>query len=386
MPDTSSTKLYVIAGEASGDLHGANLLKELLKQNEKSAENHRFEFRFWGGDKMIKALKISPRKHFHQLAFMGFWEVISNLQTILKNFKFCKKDIADFQPDILLLIDYPGFNLRIAKWAHRKGIKVYYYISPTVWAWKESRVHTIKKAVDRMYVILPFEKPFYKKFNYEVEYYGHPLLDALSNFRQTPFDTDRFRFENGLTKEPIIAVLPGSRKQEIRKKLPVMLEAADSLSNYQIVIAAAPGIEAYFYGEFITSSSIKIVFNETYEILSIAEAALVTSGTATLETALLNVPQVVCYKTSRISYAIAKRLVKIKYISLVNLILDRKVVTELIQKDCTVKNIRKELANILENGKNREEILQEYKELKTILGEGGASQKIAQSMLKTIQH
>ncbi len=385
MTQLTTKKIYIIAGEASGDLHGSNLLKEFIQQNNESNSPLNLQFRFWGGDKMEEAIGQKPIKHFKELAFMGFVEVLANIRTILGNIAFCKKDIEAFQPDALLLIDYPGFNLRIAEWAKLKEIKIYYYISPTVWAWKESRVYKIKKAVDHMFVILPFEKPFYDKFNYHVDYVGHPLLDAIGQYRFIQKDRVQFIHENKLNQDPIIAILPGSRKQEIRKKLPVMLEAVKDLTNYQIIVAGAPSLDHSFYQEFIKSNSVKIVHGKTYDLLSASEAAIVTSGTATLETALLDIPEVVCYKTSKISYSIAKRLVKIKFISLVNLIMDKEVVRELIQDDCTSETIKTELSYILEGGKNRNRILNEYQEMKKILGEGGASKKVAQLMLKTIQ-
>lgn len=386
IPQFKSKKIYVIAGEASGDLHGSNLLKEFLSQNNSPEFGYNVDIRFWGGDKMAKVIGKAPVKHFKDLAFMGFLEVLSNIRTILQNIKFCKKDIEEFQPDALLLIDYPGFNLRIAEWAKSKEIKVYYYISPTVWAWKESRVYKIKKVVDHMFVILPFEKPFYEKFDYTVEYYGHPLLDAINEYKEVPFNRDQFINENKLSDQPIIAILPGSRKQEIQLKLPVMLSAVKEFENYQIVIAGAPSLDPSYYETFIHSPSIKIVHGKTYDLLSASEAAIVTSGTATLETALLDIPEVVCYKTSSISYSIAKRLVKIKFISLVNLIMNKEVVKELIQHACNEASIRNELSHILLNGKNRKIMLDEYQKMKKILGEGGASRKVAQSMLKTIQN
>lgn len=374
-------KVYFISGEASGDLHGSNLIKELLAQKSKSDN---LDIRFWGGDKMENAVGEKPVKHFKELAFMGFLEVVLNLRTILKNITFCKQDILEFNPDVLVLIDYPGFNLRIAEWAKKQGIKVLYYISPTVWAWKEKRVFKIKKVVDKMYVILPFEKPFYTKHDYDVEYVGHPLLDAIKQFEETSFDPDKFKAEVDLSEKPIIAVLPGSRKQEIRKKLPVMLEALQSFPNYQIIIAGAPSLDKEFYLQFIDEKKDKIIFGKTYELLKVSEAAVVTSGTATLETALLNIPQVVCYKTSGISYHIAKRLVNIKYISLVNLILDKESVKELIQGECTVTNIETEFKSIIVGGDKRKLILNDYQSLKEVLGEGGASKKLASLMLKQI--
>ncbi len=385
MEQAKTKKIYIISGEASGDLHGSNLLKEFIQQNNESSSPLNLQFRFWGGDKMEEAIGHKPIKHFKDLAFMGFVEVLANIRTILGNISFCKKDIESFQPDALLLIDYPGFNLRIAEWAKSKGIKIYYYISPTVWAWKESRVFKIKKAVDHMFVILPFEKPFYDKFNYHVDYVGHPLLDAIQQYRSIQKDRTQFILENNLQTSPIIAILPGSRKQEIRKKLPVMLDAVKDLKEYQIIVAGAPSLDHSFYQEFITSDSVRIVHGKTYDLLSASEAAIVTSGTATLETALLDIPEVVCYKTSKISYSIAKRLVKIKFISLVNLIMDKEVVRELIQDDCTSESIKMELSYVLEGGKSRKRILDEYQEMKKILGEGGASKKVAQLMLKTIQ-
>lgn len=378
------TKLYIIAGEASGDLHGSNLLKELFVQNNAAVNHSDIHVRYWGGDKMEEIVGKPPVKHIRDLAFMGFLEVLANIRTILKNITLCKKDIEEFKPDALLLIDYPGFNLRIAEWAKEKGIKIYYYISPTVWAWKENRVYKIKKVVDHMFVILPFEKPFYEKFDYDVEYVGHPLLDAIKEYHASEFDRNTFLQSNQLSDKPIIAILPGSRKQEIKLKLPVMLQAVSKFDQYQIIIAGAPGLDPSFYNPFITSSSVTILHGKTYDILSASEAAVVTSGTATLETALLGIPEVVCYKTSGISYEIAKRLVKIKFISLVNLIMDKEVVKELIQHECNSLKIRLELMHILKGGEKREAILEEYEEMKKILGDGGASAKVAHSMLKTI--
>ncbi len=367
-------KVYIISGEASGDLHGSNLMKEML------AIEPNIDFRYWGGDLMQKQGGTLV-KHIKALAFMGFVEVLLNLRTILKNISFCKKDIEAFQPDMLVLIDYPGFNLRIAEWAKSKGIHVAYYISPTIWAWKENRVYTIKKSVDQMFVILPFEAPFYQKFDYEAMYVGHPLLDAIDDFKKTD-KASTFRERNQLGERPIIALLPGSRKQEISKKLPIMLEAIKDQSEYQIIIAGAPSIDADFYKKFI-DPDMHIVYQQTYDLLANATAALVTSGTATLETALFQVPQVVCYKGSEISYQIAKRLIHVKYISLVNLILDREVVKELIQHECRVENLKKELAYILPNGSKRALIMEEYQYLIEILGNKGASKKVAIALLKT---
>lgn len=359
-------KYYVIAGEASGDLHGSNLLKELKKLDKDS------DFRCWGGD-LMKAAGGNIVKHYRDLAFMGFAEVIKNLPTILNNLKFCKEDIAAFRPDVLVLIDYPGFSLRIAKWAKAAGFKVIYYISPQVWAWKESRVKLIREVVDKMLVILPFEKEFFEnRWNYKVEFVGHPLVQVINDFKAS--DTNR-----QTAGKPVIALLPGSRRQEIAKKLPVMLQASKAFPQYQFVIAKAASLEDSFYSPFFTNyPEIASVRNETYSLLSQSIAALVTSGTATLETALFGVPQVVCYKGSAVSYQIARRLVKIKYISLVNLIMDREVVKELIQNDMTVSNVTKELGSILHNESKIEQVKKDYTELRNMLQQhGNASEKAA---------
>ncbi|MDZ4822171.1 MAG: lipid-A-disaccharide synthase [Flavobacteriales bacterium] len=367
-------KFYFIAGEASGDLHGANLIKALR------AIRNDLELRGWGGDKM-KAAGADVVKHYRELAFMGFVEVLMNLRTILRNIDICKKDIAAFKPDALVLIDYPGFNLRIAEWAHAKGIKVYYYISPQVWAWKQNRVHKIKQCVDKMFVVLPFEKDFYKRFHFDVEFVGHPLLDEIEHL-QNNNPQSAFRTRNNLSDKPIIALLPGSRKQEIATMLPLMTQVRESFPGHQFVIAGAPGQAEDYYKTFVSGSDVKIVFGQTYNLLQSATSALVTSGTATLETALFRVPQVVCYKGNRISYLIAKRLVKVKYISLVNLILDRIAVRELIQNDLTVENMKSELRKITLNETARELMLTDYDELHDKLGGTGASERVASALLK----
>ncbi len=371
-----SKNYYIIAGEASGDLHAGNLMRAMLEEDAECS------FRFWGGDEMSKVGGVCV-KHIRDLAFMGFAEVLMNLRTILGNLRFCKNDILLHKPDALILVDYPGFNLRIAEWAHEQGIKVIYYISPQVWAWKQNRVRTIKRVVDEMYVILPFEKEFYKKFDFDVTYVGHPLLDAIQRYRSASTGNS-FIERNNLSEKPIIAVLPGSRKQEVRKKLPIMLEAVSQLEQYQVVVAGAPSLDASFYAPFLQGySNVHIVHSQTYDLLSNSEAAIVTSGTATLETALFEVPEVVCYIGSPLSYLIARQLIKIKYISLVNLIMDREVVRELIQKECNPKAIREELNKLTEGGTKRGQMLDDYRKLKEILGGGGASKKIAQSLLKT---
>ena len=368
-------KYYIIAGEASGDLHGSNLMKELYKKDPTA------DIRFWGGD-LMKNVGGTLVKHYRELAFMGFIEVIFNLKTILNNIKICKKDILEFQPDVLTFIDYPGFNLRIAKWAKALGMKTNYYISPQIWAWKESRIIDIKRDIDKMYVILPFEKKFYEdKHHFPVEFVGHPLIDAIHN--QAAVDPVLFRKENQLNDKPIIAILPGSRKQEITKMLSVMLSVVKDFPEYQFIIAGAPSQEFSFYKDFITQENIKFISNKTYDLLRNATAALVTSGTATLETALFKVPEVVCYKGSWASYQIAKRIITLKYISLVNLIMDEEVVTELIQEECNTKRIREELEKILKTD-HRNTLLEKYALLEEQLGGIGASEKTAALIVKDL--
>ena len=369
-------KYYIIAGEASGDLHGSNLMKALYEEDSTA------NIRFWGGDLMQK-VGGTLVKHYRELAFMGFVEVLFHLKTILNNIKICKRDITDFQPDVIVFIDYPGFNLRIAKWAKAKGFKTHYYISPQIWAWKENRITEIKRDVDKMYVILPFEKDFYeKKHHYPVEFVGHPLIDAIHN--HPAVEASLFRKENQLNEKPIIAILPGSRKQEITKMLSVMLSVVRDFPDYQFVIAGAPSQEFAFYERFITNENIKFISNKTYYLLSNATAALVTSGTATLETALFKVPEVVCYKGSSISYQIAKRIITLKFISLVNLIMDEEVVTELIQDDCNTRRITEELKKILDP-QYRQKLLEKYDVLEAKLGGIGASKKTAQLIVEDIK-
>jgi lipid-A-disaccharide synthase len=368
-------KYYIIAGEASGDLHASNLMKE-LKVLDKSAD-----FRCWGGD-LMKEQGAHLVKHYRDLAFMGFTEVLMNLKTILRNIDLCKKDILHQRPDVLILVDYPGFNLRIAEFAKAENIKVFYYISPQVWAWKQSRVHKIKRVVDKMFVILPFEKAFYERFDYAVDFVGHPLLDAVAIYRtkkeQLPIILDK----------PVIALLPGSRKQEINSMLPLMLTMQKYYPHHQFVIAGAPAQQKHIYQVHIDqakqqgvgTNDVKIVYNQTYQLLQQSEAALVTSGTATLETALFGVPEVVCYKGGAVSFAIAKKLVKVKYISLVNLIMDREIVKELIQSELNEVNLKRELDKLL-TANSRKMMLSDYEELKMKLGGAGASQKTAELMI-----
>jgi lipid-A-disaccharide synthase len=365
-------RYYIIAGEASGDLHASNLMKELKRKDQGA------EFRCWGGD-MMKAAGGEIVRHYRDLAFMGFSEVLLNIRTIMGNLKFCKEDILRFKPDFLILIDYPGFNLRIAEFAHKQGIKVIYYISPQIWAWKKSRVYDIRMYVDKMLVILPFEEEFYNKYDYKVDFVGHPLLDVTGLDSRYPSHDDFIKKHN-LVGKPIIALLPGSRKQEIGRMLPVMASMAQKFPAYEFVIAGAPSIEPEYYHQFKEAAGVNIIFSETHEILRHAHAALVTSGTATLETALFGVPQVVCYKGSPVSYAIARRIVDVKFISLVNLIMDRQVVTELIQGDFNRQKIEKELKLILEE-KKRKEMKSAYEELREKLGGEGASVRAAESVL-----
>ena len=369
-------KYYIIAGEASGDLHGSNLMKALYEEDAQA------DIRFWGGDLMQKTGGTLV-KHYRELAFMGFIEVVFNLKTILGNIKFCKNDIAEFQPDAIIFIDYPGFNMRIAKWAKERGIPTHYYISPQIWAWKENRIAAVKRDFDHLYVILPFEKEFYEdKHHFPVTFVGHPLIDAIHN-RTVTNQTD-FIQENQLDDKPIIAILPGSRKQEITKMLSVMLSVVEDFQDYQFVIAGAPSQDHAFYQPFLKNKNVHFIANKTYDLLSHSTAALVTSGTATLETALFKVPEVVCYKGSWASYQIAKRIITLKYISLVNLIMDQEVVTELIQEQCNTKNIKVELQKIL-NPAYRKQLISQYEILEEKLGGIGASKKTAQHIVRSLR-
>lgn len=376
-------KYYIIAGEASGDLHGSNLIKELKKNNPKA------NFRCWGGD-LMKSQCNDLVMHYEEFSYMGFFEVIININKILDFISICKKDIENYKPDIIIYIDYPGFNMRIAKWAKNKNFTNHFYISPKVWVWKEKRVKLIKKVIDKMYVILPFEEGYYRnKHNYKVDFVGHPLLDAIEN--EKTFNKKEFIDNNNLSTKPIIALLPGSRDQEINKLLPVMLKAVSNLRNYQIVIAGAPSKSIEYYNKVIRSNDssgnlVKVICNETYNILRVSTAAIVTSGTATLETALFKVPQVVCYKTSWLSYLIGRLLIPdLKYISLVNIILDKEVVTELIQGDCNKTNLVIELQKIL-NKKNMSSMFNNYDLLHKMLGGKGASKKTADLIEKYMKN
>jgi lipid-A-disaccharide synthase len=401
-------KYYLIAGEASGDLHGSNLIREIKKQDAQA------DFRCWGGD-LMQAAGAQVVKHYKDLAFMGFVEILTNLRTIFRNLDFCKQDILEYRPDTLILIDYPGFNMRIAKWARAQGLRttshtqefqttpqaqglqtaattsqgpsaapyklrIIYYISPQVWAWKENRVKQIRSTVDKMLVILPFEKDFYRKWNYEVEYVGHPLVEVIDGYQAPAGAIPSF-------SKPVIALLPGSRKQEIQKKLPVMLKMSEYFPDYQFVVARAPGQDQSFYNELLAPyPQVASVGNQTYALLQTADAACVTSGTATLETALFGVPEVVCYKGSAVSYQIARRLIKVKYISLVNLIMDKLVVQELIQDQFTPDNLRRQLDSLLHDTRRRQQLARDYHDLKALLSQGGhASANAARSILQYLR-
>ncbi|MFT4062786.1 MAG: lipid-A-disaccharide synthase [Edaphocola sp.] len=359
-------KYYLIAGEASGDLHGSNLIKAIKQQDAQAA------LRCWGGDLMRQA-GATVVKHYRDLAFMGFVEVVKHLGTILKNLRFCREDITQYAPDVLVLIDYPGFNLRIAEWAKKQGIKVCYYISPQIWAWKENRINQIKQSVDKMLVILPFEKDFYQKHLFPVTYVGHPLTQVVDEALQKPIQP--------LAAKPIIAVLPGSRQQEIKRKLPVMLAMVPLFPDYQFIIAQAPGQPAGFYQQFLKGKDVQLVQGQTYNLLGQSVAALVTSGTATLETALFGVPQVVCYKGNPLSYLVAKKLIKVQYISLVNLILDKPAVRELIQQDLNVATLKTELYALLHDRERQETLQLDYTKLWELLSGQPASDAAAKEVV-----
>ena len=362
---------YIIAGEASGDLHGANLIKAIHQQDANAI------IRCWGGDKM-EAAGATLVRHYRNLAFMGFVEVIKHLGTILKNIEFCKSDILDFKPDVLVLIDYPGFNMRIAEWAKKNRIRVVYYISPQVWAWKENRVHKLKRDVDKMLVILPFEPSFYSKWNYNVTYVGHPLVEVIRNEKENvPI--------HKISNKPIIAILPGSREQEIKLKLPIMLKMVSYFPQYCFAVAQAPSQPDSLYNEIIGDLPVVLIKNETYNLLKQATAALVTSGTATLETALFAVPQVVCYKGNPVSFWLAKKLVKVKYISLVNLIMDKLVVTELIQNDLNETNLKTALNRLLNDADYKKALKQDYETLWHSLGNKQASINAATQIIALMQ-
>lgn len=370
-------KYYIIAGEVSGDMHAANLIAEIKKRDSRA------EFRVWGGDRM-QAQGVTLVKHLRHMAFMGFVEVVAHLRTVLGNIGECKRDIAAFRPDAVILVDYPGFNLRIAKFAHDHGFRVLYYISPQVWAWKRGRVRKIRKSVDKMLVILPFEEEFYRHYGVDVSYVGHPLLDEMA--KAPTVNRQAFMRRNGLgLQREIIALLPGSRRQEVRRMLEVMLKVVPHFPDYQFVVAAVPSVGMDLYRSLAGTVDVVLVEDQTQALLQNASAALVTSGTATLETALLNVPEVVCYKTSPLSYRIARCLVRVKFISLVNLVMGRRVVTELIQSDLTEANLVAQLRRLLDDSKVQRALLNDYMELQSRLGNSGASEKSAELIVKLVK-
>ena len=374
-------KYYLIAGEASGDLHASNLMQS-LKQEDPHAE-----FRFFGGD-LMSAVGGFRVKHYRELAYMGFIPVLLHLPTILSNMQLCKRDILQWKPDVVILIDYPGFNLDIAKFIKKKtNIPVYYYISPKIWAWKEYRIKNIKRDVDKLFSILPFEIDFFKRHNYPILYVGNPCVDAIESFREQNKEShEEFILANSFDNKPIIAILAGSRKQEIKDNLPKMLKAVSSFPEYQPVIAGAPGVEPEFYTQYTGGMPVKILFGQTYRLLQQAEAALVTSGTATLETALFRVPQIVCYyiAAGKVISFLRKRFLKVPFISLVNLIANREVVPELVANDMTTDNIKKELGKILKETPERQKMLQEYDRIIQILGPAGASEKTAHAIYSSL--
>ena len=370
-------KYYIIAGEASGDLHASNLVAEIKKKDKKA------EFRGCGGD-LMKAQGVELLKHYRTMAYMGFVEVAVNLRKVLGNIAQCKKDIVEYHPDVVILVDYPGFNLRIADFAHENGFKVVYYISPQIWAWKRRRVHKIKKSVDKMLVILPFEEEFYRRYGVDVTFVGNPLLDELAKVGTG--NRSIFLRRNSLgERREIIALLPGSRRQEVKRTLPVMIKVASHFPDYQFVIAGISSLDKSLYKDIMGQSDVFFVENQTYELLQNSSAAMVTSGTATLETALFSIPEVVCYKATGFSYRLAKWMIKVKFISLVNLIMDREVVKELIQGDMNEDNLVKELDQLLHNGKRQRKLLEDYEELKDKLGNVGASEKAAGIICESVR-
>ena len=367
-------KYYIIAGERSGDLHGSNLIKGIRKHDPEA------QIRAWGGEMMQEA-GAEIVKHYRELAFMGFFEVIKNLPTILGFLSFCKKDLKSFQPDVVILIDYSGFNMRVAKFAKLNGFKNFYYISPKVWAWNQSRALNIKRFVDKMFVIFPFEKDFFKQYDYEVEYVGNPLFDAIADFTPNP----SFRKDARLGQKPIIALLPGSRKQEVETMLALMLSQVYEFPDYQFVIGTVSNLPKELYARWQSIFPVKLVVDDAYNLLSVADAALVTSGTATLETALFNVPQVVCYRGGWAAYQVYKRVIRVPFVSLVNLIAGREVVKELLQYDLTKENLTDELTKITINQHTRQSQLNGYAEIRNILGEKGASERAGALMVEEVR-
>ncbi len=371
-------KYFIIAGEPSGDLHGSNLVRNLIQADPAA------DISCWGGD-LMKEAGAKLLKHYRETAFMGVWEVLVNIRKVQANFAECHRQINSIRPDVVILIDYPGFNLRIAKYVKSLGIRVFYYIAPQIWAWKQRRVMKIKKFVDRLYAILPFETAFYARHGYHAVYMGNPLIDQIESWRREATDHETLMASLGLGNKPVIALLAGSRLQEVKMILPVMVSVAGSLPDYQFVVAGMEHLPEKLYGDIIGSLPVTVIYRKTYDLLSVAEAALVTSGTATLETALFNVPQVVCYKTSSLTYHLAKSFLKIRFLSLVNLIMDRAVVKELIQDDLNQMTLHRELQNIIRNGQKHNIIKGDYKQLRTMLGAEGASARIASDMIDNLK-
>ena len=370
-------KYYLIAGEASGDLHGSNLMKELAVADSGA------QFRYFGGD-LMENVGGDLVKHYREMAFMGFLDVLLNIRTIKRNMEFCKNDLLEFQPDVLILIDYPGFNLRIAKFAKQNNIKVFYYISPKLWAWKEYRVKKVKAYVDEMFTIFPFETEFYKKHNFEVNYVGNPLMDSIADYKKTTITKADFFEKNSLDNRPIVIILAGSRVKEIKRILPIMVKATEGFSDFQFVIAGVKNIDKNIYDEIIGNKNISIIFDQTYNLLSFAHTAIVTSGTAALETALFNVPQVAMYKMEGgllIDVIFRNFVLKTKWVTLPNIILQKGAILELIQKDLTVKKVRAELNLLLFDKNHREKMKQDYNRLHKLMGEPGCSKRAAEKMV-----
>lgn len=372
-------KYYVIAGEASGDLHASNLIKEIRKIDLQA------QFRGFGGD-LMESAGMTVLKHYRDLAFMGLVPVIMNIRTIKKNFRFCEQDLLNFHPDVLILVDYPGFNLRMAKFAKEHGIRTFYYISPKIWAWKKRRVYRVKAYVDELFAIFPFEAGFYKQYDYPVNYVGNPLLDAILE-KKPETDFPKFYTENQLPEKQVLALLPGSRRGEISVLLPTMLKAAAQFPEFQCVIAGAPSIPEDYYRQYMGDSKVPVIWNKTYEILVHSRAAIVSSGTATLETAILNIPQVVVYQMTPnwLFNYLKKFFLRTKWVSLVNIILGREAVTELIQSDFTLKNVVAELEKIVRNPANEQRMLNDYRDMRIKLGEPGASKRAAELMVKKLK-
>ncbi len=370
-------KYYITAGEASGDLHASNLMKAIKTLDLQA------EFRFWGGD-LMKEQGGSIVKHYKETSYMGFVEVFRNLGNVKKNFKLFQEDILKYQPDVFIPVDYPGFNLRMSKFVHELGIPVHYYISPKVWAWNTKRVYKIKQYVDKLFAIFPFEIDFYKTYDYTVEYVGNPLLDAIEDELKNDFSETEFRQKHNLSDKPIIAILAGSRKSEIKNNLPSMLEVSKLFPEYQFVMAAAPSLDLSLYDQYTKGYDLKIVYNQTYNVLKIAKAALITSGTATLEATLLNTPLVCCYRGDNLSYHIAKRLVKVNYLALTNLILDKPAIKELIQFEMTPENMAAELKKLLTDSQHRQTLFADFDKTRQVLGGIGASRRTAEIIYQTL--